>query len=98
MKTKTLIYRRHFAFAYVLLVAVIFCGCNYNIVDTDKAEIKITETVEKAYFEGQKDALSGDIRIKQTKDSCWVWVKSCWNNGKQPIFNPSIICVERSKK
>ena len=28
MKTRTSIYRRHFAFAYVLLVAVIFCGCN----------------------------------------------------------------------
>ena len=27
MKTKTSIYRRTFAFAYVLLVAVIFCGC-----------------------------------------------------------------------
>lgn len=28
MKTRTLIYRRHFAFASVLLVAVIFCGCS----------------------------------------------------------------------
>lgn len=27
MKTKTSIYHRTFAFAYVLLVAVIFCGC-----------------------------------------------------------------------
>lgn len=28
MKTRTSIYHRTFAFAYVLLVAVIFCGCN----------------------------------------------------------------------
>ena len=27
MKKRTSIYHRHFAFAYVLLVAVIFCGC-----------------------------------------------------------------------
>jgi hypothetical protein len=27
MKTRTSIYHRTFAFAYVLLVAVIFCGC-----------------------------------------------------------------------
>ena len=27
MKTKTSIYHRTFAFAYVLLVAIIFCGC-----------------------------------------------------------------------
>lgn len=27
MKTKTSIYHRNFAFAYVLFVAIIFCGC-----------------------------------------------------------------------
>jgi hypothetical protein len=31
MKTRTSIYHRTFAFAYVLLVAVIFCGCETNI-------------------------------------------------------------------
>ena len=31
MKTRTPIYRRTFAFAYVLLVAVIFCGCEGNV-------------------------------------------------------------------
>lgn len=49
MKTKTSIYRRHFAFAYVLLVAVIFCGCEtptgqredkdgYSIIVIDSCE------------------------------------------------------------
>ena len=33
MKTKTSIYSRHFAFAYVLLVAVIFCGCGNENID-----------------------------------------------------------------
>lgn len=28
MKTKILIYHKHFAFAYTLLLAVIFCGCD----------------------------------------------------------------------
>lgn len=31
MKTRTLFYHRHFAFAYVLLVAVIFCGCDTTV-------------------------------------------------------------------
>ena len=31
MKTRTSIYHRTFAFAYVLLVAVIFCGCEGNV-------------------------------------------------------------------
>ena len=30
MKTKTSIYHRHFAFAYVLLVAVFFVGCKQD--------------------------------------------------------------------
>lgn len=49
MKTRTSIYNRHFAFAYVLLVAVIFCGCEspsgqrykqdgYSIVEIDSCE------------------------------------------------------------
>jgi hypothetical protein len=94
MKTKTSIYHRTFAFAYVLLVAVIFCGCDYNVVDTDK----VTTALEQAYFEGQRDALEGDIRIRKNNDSCWIWTKSCWENGKQPTFNPSIVCDGGSKK
>ena len=35
MKTKTSFYHRTFAFAYVLLVAVIFCSCN-EVVNTPK--------------------------------------------------------------
>jgi len=31
MKTRTSIYPRTFAFAYLLLVSVIFCGCETNI-------------------------------------------------------------------
>lgn len=43
-------------------------------------------------FKGQKDALEGDIRIKQ-KDSCWVWTKSPWNDDEtKVIYNP---CQEK---
>jgi hypothetical protein len=49
MKRRTSIYHRTFAFAYVLLVAVIFCGCEtpsgqrykkdgYSIVEIDSCE------------------------------------------------------------
>ncbi len=36
MKKKTSIYHRTFAFAYVLLVAVIFCGCEGQPTSYDK--------------------------------------------------------------
>lgn len=45
--------------------------------------------MEQAYFEGQKDALNGDVRIRKNGDSCYIWIKSPWNNGSKPVFNPS---------
>lgn len=73
---------------YILLVAVLFVSCDYPYITTKN---KIQELCENCYFEGQKDYSNGDKRIEFTKDSCWVWVKSPWDDGEQPIFNPSII-------
>lgn len=72
---------------YILLVSTMFSSCDYDIV-SDK---DFTEALEQAYFEGQRDYAIDDKRIEWTSDSCWVWIKSPWNNGKQPIYNPSLI-------
>jgi len=34
---------------------------------------------EKSYFEGQREALSGDIRIESVNGK-WHWAKSPWNS------------------
>lgn len=65
-------------FAIVLTVFVIF---------------SLVYVSEKAYFEGQVDALKGDIRIKSNVDSCYYWIKSPWDNGDKPIFKPD--CWEK---
>jgi len=54
---------------------------------------EIIKVTEQAYFEGQKDALNGDIRILLVKDTLkdtvkWTWVKSPWPNGQKPLFVP----------
>ena len=54
--------------------------------------------IEEAYFEGQKDALSGDVRISKTREGCWIWTKSPWDNGTSPIFNPAIVCSKDEHK
>lgn len=41
MKTKTSIYHRTFAFVYVLLVAVIFCGCESKNVIVEQTSTTI---------------------------------------------------------
>lgn len=66
----------------------ILTSCSYSAVNVDE----VYEALEKAYFEGQKDALSGDIRIKRNIDSCWIWTKSPWDKGTSPIFDPSFDC------
>lgn len=43
MKTKTPIHHRTFAFAYVLLVAVIFCGCESKEEIKERAERKVND-------------------------------------------------------
>jgi hypothetical protein len=48
--------------------------------------------MERAYFEGQKAALSGDFRIIKEENGCYSWSKSPWNNGDLPVYNPSKNC------
>lgn len=70
---------------------IIFTSCNYATVDKKELTQKVQEACERAYFEGQRDALDGDIRIKMGKDSSYIWIKSPWNNGDKPIYNPTYL-------
>lgn len=71
----------------LIVVCYLFALCNYYVVK----ESKLDEIMEQCYFEGQKDYAIGDKRIEWTDQNCWVWIKSPWNDGSQPIFNPSLI-------
>ena len=88
MKTKTSNLHRNRHFLYCLLATVLFTSCDYGVAK----ESDVTKALEQAYFEGQRDALENDVRIKRNQDSCLIWTKSPWDSGKQPIFNPSFDC------
>jgi hypothetical protein len=81
-------------FVLMFVVSLSLMGLSiYNIshsqkADKEKLSAAIYEIAEAAYFEGQKDALNGDFRIKQVSDSCWIWTKSPWGSGKKATFNP----------
>jgi hypothetical protein len=49
---------------------------------------RINRDFEKAYFEGQKDYLQGDIRIKVDSVGHFYWTKSPWDDGKDPVYVP----------
>jgi hypothetical protein len=79
----------------ILILVVIFaiCVANWSVgcchSDTNN-EMDSQTKLEQAYFEGQKDCLNGDIRIKKDfREQYWEWTKSPWNNGRPPKFVPS---------
>lgn len=82
-------------FLIILLSAILFSSCNYVLINKkqllEDMEKQTTIVVEKAYFEGQKDAINGNVRIKLTNDSIYIWTKSCWDSGKDPIYNPTYL-------
>lgn len=54
--------------------------------DEQKLDEIIRQKMEIAYFEGQKDAINGDIRIEKNTDTSWIWIESPWDSGREPIF------------
>ena len=75
----------------IICICLVLIACK----NTRRAEIEskvdalVTEAVEAAYFEGQLDAISHDVRIEKVNDSTYRWTKSCWDSGKDPIFQPT---------
>ena len=82
---------------YYLILIVLISSCDAVIIERGETEAKIKKSLEEAYFEGQKDAILGDVRIVKNNDSCWMWTKSCWDSGEEPTYNPSIVCEGGNK-
>ena len=72
---------------FLITLAIMLTSCDYAIVN----EKQLQEACEETYFEGQKDALNGDVRIKLDKDSCYYWIKSPWDSGRIPNYNPTYL-------
>jgi len=76
----------------IIFLVCMFIVCNITCKseeDNHLTSIKgmVQSSLEKAYFEGQKDVLSGDVRIKRVGDK-WTWIKSPWEGGRPPIYDP----------
>ena len=72
----------------IILILFFLSSCDLGVIKEDH----YYEALEYSYFEGQKDALNGDIKIKKNNDSCWIWMETPWESGRPPIFNPSYNC------
>lgn len=76
---------------FVCLTIITLSGCNYVVVDKDEVDKKVNEVVERAYFEGQKDAVKGNVRIYMNCDSFYEWKLSPWDDGSPPSFKPTML-------
>ena len=81
----------------IIGLILILSSCHVKEHDNTSAELErqITSEMERAYFEGQKDALLGDVRIERINgeldpDTLWRWTSSPWDSGKEPIYHPPI--------
>ena len=52
------------------------------------SDTPVGRAMEEAYFEGQRDALEGKLKIKATSEG-YVWTESPWDNGSEPSFQPA---------
>ena len=69
----------------IVILFILFLGFTGYVVYK-----KIANSVyelEEAYFEGQKDAIEGDVRIKKLSGK-WMWSGSPWDDGAPPKFVP----------
>lgn len=73
--------------AFFLGVYLVFSSVS-NIVSSDSVSSAVSSGLEQAYFEGQRDAINGDVRIERNQDGNYIWRKSPWDNGRPPTFNP----------
>jgi hypothetical protein len=65
---------------HAIVLLLFFCGC--------VSEAERLRPYERAYFEGQRDAIEGDVRIEK-RDGVWSWKKTCWDTGTPTSFDPS---------
>jgi len=71
-----------------IIFGIIFI-CSLNRAQKKTRE-EIVDTVtpmfisilERAYMEGQRDAIEGDIRIERERDD-WKWIKSPWDDSER---------------
>jgi hypothetical protein len=56
---------------------------NQTFNDVNQQIIKMLhEQAEESYFEGQKDYLNGEIKIRK-EGNCYTWIASPWNHNNE---------------
>ncbi len=95
MKTRTSIYHRTFAFTYMLLVAVIFCGCGEPA--KQKENIISAKKIDIHWFDENGYSSEEEFTVI-TIDSC-EYLLACYDRSRMITHKGNCkFCSEHSKK
>lgn len=89
---KYILYTLGLMLSFILLLMV-------NRDNADNAEYNVQLLLEYAYYEGQRDALTGNVCIVWDDEvNDYVLVKTPWNNGRETIFDSTKHFTEQLKR
>lgn len=74
-----------------LAICVNFYSCSEDKERVQEFKEALIKNAERGYFQGQVAAINGDIRVRLVEQlgcTTYVWIKSPWDNGSEPIFHP----------
>ena len=78
------------------LVILLFLGITTMFICSCNTLDGLQIMMEEAYFEGQRDAINGDIKIRMNpSDSTYYWIESPWIDGKEPKYKPTYLSSKK---
>jgi len=91
-------YTKHYTLPLIILflltIILIFLAIKMTTTSDKQQTHRLSRVIQIAeeygYFQGQKNAINGDIRIKYDESTKkYSWSKSCWDGETlSPIFDP----------
>jgi len=78
-----------------ILVFSVVCLISFRRAETadsvsDAVMTVVQYSMERAYFEGQRDAATNDWRVGTNEMGEWVWLSCPWDGGTNTFYDPKV--------
>lgn len=83
---------------YTVIIFIVGVGCYTGVIivelikdDSRETILKIKIEYEKAYFEGQRAAMEGDLKIRKLDNRTYLWVKTPYADSTKPYKDTILV-------
>ena len=83
---------------YTVIIFIVGVGCYTGVIivelikdDPRETILKVKIEYEKAYFEGQRAAMEGDLKIRKLDNRTYLWVKTPYADSTKPYKDTILI-------